>query len=298
MKKTVKLKVSEIKETFVVRLHLNQAHVEYLVDLITAGVTLPPLILSDAGNELVDGRHRLAAYRAMEFKDVECEFQHFSSRAEMIVRALKCNVGGALPPSSTDIGHVMGLLLTAGETRAMIIHNVGEQVGFPARLIRNYLDEVQSAQGKARLKLAIKAVLEESMSVPQAADRFGVKAESITEAMTGKVDKVSAKSGSIGQLKSRLGAQFAKTGAVVGHNLQHVARDLTDGVIQPPDVKKVMDHYGKLIARQNQRYDEWCKRFNLHATAAEEGVVVSVKRARKPAVNAGKKALSAMGLVQ
>jgi ParB-like chromosome segregation protein Spo0J len=134
--KQVTLDLSEIKETFVIRLGLNQAHLDHLRTLVESGVKLPPLLISE-NKELVDGRHRLAVYRSLGHTTVKCVVEKFTSASDKITRALECNVGGSLPPTEADITHTMQVLLATSATRRQIIDLISSRVGFPRTLVKD-----------------------------------------------------------------------------------------------------------------------------------------------------------------
>lgn len=293
-KKTVTLPLSEIKETFVIRLELNQGHVDYLKSLVESGVELPPLLLSADDHELIDGRHRVAAYRALNFTEAECTLEKFASQADKIITALQCNVGGSLPPTEGDVSHTMQILLTAGESRKSIIEKISKKVGFPPRLIKQHLDYVQSNLAKARLKKAVSAVVQSGKTVPEAAAEFGVKLETLQSNLEEKGEDNTTIS--VNQLKSHLSVNFNKLNSIFGHNLSRVVRDLSDGVTKPEEAKEIIAHVNKLVARLNNRHAEWLKRFEIHIGSTASAAEVSRVKAREPKEKLGKRALARMGL--
>jgi hypothetical protein len=276
-----------------VRIELRREHVGYLRDLIDAGITLDPLLVSEDDMEIIDGRHRKAAYLELGITEVECEIKKFASDTDKIITALRCNVGGSLPPTPADISHTMQILLTAGESRKSIIEKISGTIGFPKRLVQKHLDEVQSNLHKARLKKAVTAVASQGMTVHEAAIEFGVKLETLQRNLTNKVDENGT---NVQQLKSYFSQQFAKFTLINGHNLSKVIRDLKDGVLTPDEVIEIISHVVKLKMRFDRYHDEWNKRFAAHIGIQAEVAEISKVRARKPQVSQGKKALDRMGL--
>ncbi|MDE2188632.1 MAG: ParB-like nuclease domain-containing protein [Patescibacteria group bacterium] len=288
-----KVKLSELKETFVVRIELNREHVEHLRDLIDTGVELEPLLVSFDDMELIDGRHRKAAYTELGITEVPCKFKKFDSNGDKIVAALQANVGGSLPPTPADINHTMQIMLLAGETRKSIIEKVSGVVGFPKKLVQNHLDRVQSDMVKARLRKAVNAVTTEGKTVPEAASEFGVKLETLQRNIAGKVDDGSTNAQ---QLKSHLSKEYGKLTLICGHNLSKMIRDLKDGVITVSESEDVIRHLKKLTDRFNHYHSEWLKRFGTHLGTVEKAERASVNHARKAQVSLGKRALGRMGL--
>jgi len=295
-KKFVVMQLTEIRETFIVRVELNPERVEHLKDLISSGVEMEPLLVSEDDNELIDGRHRKAAYLELGFKETKCEVRRFASTAEKIIEALRCNVGGALPPTHADVNHTMQILLASGESRKRIIEMVSGCVGFPARLVARHLDEVQSTMGKARLNKAARLVVNDGKTVHEAAAQEGVKLETLKAFL--KVDGESGddRATSVNQVKSYLSTQMNSLQCSQGQVLSKVLRDLKDGLIAPEEAQTVIEHANKLTSRLNRRHDEWVKRFASHIGTTTEMTEATKARARKPQVSHGNKALDRMGL--
>lgn len=293
-KKTVTLPLSEIKETFVIRLELNQEHVGYLKSLVESGVEFPPLLVSADDKELIDGRHRLMAYRALNRTKAQCTLEKFVSQADKIITALQCNVGGSLPPTEADVSHTMQILLTAGESRKSIIEKISKKAGFPPRLIKQHLDHVQSNLAKARLKKAVSAVVNSDKTVPEAAAEFGVRLETLQSNLEEKGEDNTAVS--VNQLKSHLSVNFNKLNHIFGNNLSRVVRDLSDGVTKPEEAEEIIAHVSRLVARLNHRHEEWLKRFEIHIGSTASATEVSRVKARESKEKFGKRTLVRMGL--
>ncbi len=292
-KKIVRKLLESLREDFIVRLELNREHIEHLKDLIGANVELDPLLVSEDDDEIIDGRHRKAAYIELGIKEVDCEVRKFDSQADKIVEALRRNVGGALPPTPSDISHTMQILLTAGESRKSIIEKVSTTVGFPKKLVQKHLDEVQSQLHKARLKKAIAAVTTHGKTVHEAAAEFGVKLETLQRNLAGKVDQNGT---NVQQLKSYLSQQYTKLTLVSGQNLSRVIRGLKDGVLTTDDAQEIIIHVIKLKHRLDRYHDEWIQRFRAHVDTTDEVVVVSKRQERKSQLSQGKRALERMGV--
>ncbi len=297
-KKIVKKPLESIKESFVVRIELNRERVEHLKDLISTGVELDPILVSEDDGELIDGRHRKAAYLELGIQDVRCEVRKFGSLPEKITEALRCNVGGALPPTHADINHTMQILLIAGQTRKLIIKMVSENIGFPPKLVANHLDEVQSNMAKSRLKKAASAVVNDGKTVHEAAFEEGVKLETLKKFL--EVEDKTGDSGaaSVNQVKAHLGMQFRKLQHIQGHALAKVLRELKDGLITAKQSSDVIEYVNTLTAKVNRYHDEWVSRFASHIGTAVEGAEVSKVKVRKSQVSLGNKTLGRMGVTQ
>ena len=295
-KRIVTLQLNQIQENFMVRVELNRDHVDHLKDLIGAGVVLDPILVSEEDKELIDGRHRKAAYLEMAFKEVECEARNFASDADKIVEALRCNVGGSLPPTHADVNHTMQILLASGATRKTIIEIVSERIGFPPKLIARHLDEVQSNMAKARLKKAAYAVVNDGKTVHEAAAEQGVNLETLRRRLKADGETDDDRATSVNQAKSYLSTSFASLQHSQGQVLSKVLRELKDGLISPEESQILIDHVKKLTLRLNRHHDEWVKRFASHIGVTTEALETAKAQARQPQVSQGKKALARMGI--
>ncbi len=295
-KKIVKKLLEEIKENFVVRIELNREHVEHLKDLIGAGVEMEPLFVSEDDNELIDGRHRKAAYTELGIKEVECEVRKFSSQAEKIVEALGRNAGGSLPPTHADVNHTMQVLMVSGESRKSIIEMVSKRVGFPPRLIALHLDEVQANIAKARLKKAASAVVNDGKTVHEAAAEQGVKIETLKKFLKVDGESDDDRATSVNQVKSYLSTQVGSLQCSQGQVLSKVLRELKDGLLSPEEAKTVIEHVTKLTKRSQRHYEEWVRRFNQHIGVTEQVTEVTKVKERKSRVSLGKRVLERMGV--
>jgi predicted transcriptional regulator len=295
-KKIVKRQLAELKDDFVVRIELNRDHVDHLKDLIGAGVEMDPLLVSEDDDELIDGRHRKAAYLEIGIKEAECEIRTFASQAEKIVAALHANVGGSLPPTHADVNHTMQILLTSGESRKSIIEMVSERIGFPPKLIARHLDEVQSNMAKARLKKAASAVVNSGKTVHEAAAEEGVKLETLKKFLKVEGETDDDRATSVNQVKSYLSTQFASLQCSQGQVLSKVLRELKDGLLTPEESQIVIEHVKKLTGRLNHHHEEWVKRFASHIGSTVEATEATKAKARKPQVSQGNKALDRMGI--
>lgn len=295
-RKQVTVSLSEIKETFVIRLGLNQAHLDHLRALVETGVKLPHLLISLGDNELIDGRHRLAVYRSIGHSRVTCWVESFASDADKVARALECNVGGSLPPTEADITHTMQVFLSTGATRKYIIDIVSSRVGFPKPLVKKYLDQVQSQMGKVRLKKAVSDVVDHHKTVTDSAISNGVKLETLKAALKSE-SKHDPGVTDVAMLKSHFSCVFRSLGHTIGRRLSMAAQNLSDGVIENGDVEEIIVHTTTLVERLNHLHEEWVKRFELQGKSVEKANNHSMARTRKTNDGSAERTLARMGLL-
>lgn len=72
--------LKDLKETFFVRVALDEKHVIYLAQIIESGVELPPIVAVKGTNEIVFGRHRKAAYQRLGRISALVEFPNVQDR--------------------------------------------------------------------------------------------------------------------------------------------------------------------------------------------------------------------------
>jgi len=309
--KKVTVALTDLKETFYVRTAIDHEHVSYLKGLVQTGVDLPRIRVNVDTMEIVDGRHRKAAFEEIGFVDVECDAQKYASRAEMIADALKSNVGGSLPPSPADINHTMELMLSDGMKRKEIIVLISKRVGFPAKLVQKHLDDVQSNLCKVRMRRAISAVVDGGAKVEEAAVAFNVKPEALKQQLLASLDGAEVgKKSDIRQLNAYLGSKITSLNMSFSQSLNRFTRDLRDGLVTNAEAVEVANKLEKLAKRCEKVLLDWANRLKTQAGTSENAQILTSKRAeksvkkktRKPKAKNGddktsvSKALSRMGL--
>ncbi len=300
MKKTVTLKIAELKKLFFVRIALNEDHVVHLASLLEAGTELPDILVADDPDgqydkAVVDGRHRIAAHELLGHVEMKCELRKFASYAEMVLVALKCNLGGALPPGASDISHTMELLLASGMKRRDIIAQTSETTGFPPRLVQKHLADVQSKLAKVRLKKAANSVTSEGMTVSEAAAHHGVKLEALKKLLQPEGELEKNGGCNVPQLKAFLSNRFGSMNKSGAHTLSRLSHDLKDGVAKPDDARDIIEHLGKIRDKQVAFFKNWEERLIAAAEIKEVAVKQPTARTKKDK-RIGSSVLAKMGL--
>lgn len=273
---TVSMELSEIREQFFVRTALNNGRVEALRTLHQNGVDLGPLVVSESpvaelNGILIDGRHRKVMYLGENVKKAEVELRRYDSLAEMIVDAMKCNSGGALPPTDADTNHALQELLESGTSRKAIIEMISTQMGLPKKLIQGHLDVVQSNMFKARVIKAKNAVINSDMTAQDAALKYDVDVKSVRKAL-GSEDKNKIE-GSNQQIKATFSTVAKKLSLTVGHNMSRILRELKDGVMTTATAVDTFHHLDHTLRKLVVVHEQWAKRI---AVQTEKELVPSV----------------------
>lgn len=254
MTKRGTISTDTILEDFFVRVHLNDAHVQHLMVLYAAGTKLPPLLISTDRNRLIDGRHRLAALKALGKKAVEVEWDEASNDGDLLIHALQANIGGALPPTNADVIHAMTQMLESGVTRSTIIKEFTNK--WPPSVVRKYIDDAQSNISALRLTKAKAAVIEGEKTVGESALFYNVKLEALKTALAGKRKR---KVG-VGEFKAIITTTFRSRGGTIAQLMRKVQQKFEDGDLNWKNVDEILSHYERICGETVRSAQDWRKR--------------------------------------
>jgi hypothetical protein len=259
---------------------LNGDHVRFLQGLVSNGVELPPIKIAKGSMDLIDGRHRLAAYINLGHTKVACDEEVYTSKDAMILAALKANVGGSLPPNQHDISHTVECLLAEKLSRSVIIQQISEQVGFPPKLVRRYLDDIQSRVADRRKTEAVSAIASGGMTLIQAAEEYSVDVESLKAAISGKPKESTNNAMAI---MTRLSVRFETFNHSIGMIMTHILRGLKDGVISEREANEIIEHYTRLVQGYQTKEKLWTQRFEnlLKVNGASDKLLPKKRRTAK-----------------
>lgn len=258
-KNAVLLPISDIKTTFYVRRELNEENVIQFMELYQANAELPPVKVVRGTMELQEGRHRMAALERIGRKNVECELVEAKPRPDLIVEAFGFNVGGALPPTRSDITFTMKQLIEGGTSTAFITKSF--EKFYPPSMVRRYMRDAQSEVSKAKLTRAVTAVARSGSTVPVAAAEFDVDEEELRDELSGKRSK-RKKEGSYGEVKSVITRSYRGNGVRVGHMIGKVLEKFEDGVYTAAQAESVFSHIDKLHEQSGKSIAQRRARFN------------------------------------
>jgi len=93
--------------TFYPRTIVDSTTVSRLVMALDCGEDLPPIVADRASKRVVDGFHRVTAYKRRERKLVPVEFRDYDSEADMFLDALRLNASHGRPLTPFDIRHAL-----------------------------------------------------------------------------------------------------------------------------------------------------------------------------------------------
>lgn len=254
--RSVVRKVSELEQDFYVRRGLIDDWVIQLAELILAGKELEPIYITREG-KVIDGRHRLGAHDLAGKEEIRCKIVDADDDIELVSFALKCNMGGSMPPSKEDFEHVIKELLNRGVPKKDLADTLPM---LPPSLVRKYLKDVESRLHRAQLAKAASAVVEGGLNVPKAAEQYQVPEKDL-RAMLSSSTKKKAKNG-IGELERAFSNRFRADGNRTASALRKVLDMYQDGDVSHKQVLHMFNHVEHLLKQASRSVAGWRKRFD------------------------------------
>lgn len=296
-----KMKIADIVNEFFVREKLNEQRVQTFVHRLDAGETLESVEVDPQTNELIDGRHRLAAYMSRGYTEIDVIFKRYKSPEERIAAALAANAGGALPPTSADIQHVIASLHARRVAWKKITEMVAEAMKCSPELIKAYIARVKEKMQRAKLNQAVAEIGEGSISIEDAATKFDIDAGLIKSTMGLKSSGVKEVNKQSTALRNILDG--ASRG--VGARFTYIQKLVTESVITEKEAVEMVAEVNRRIQLLLKSNENWMARFGQAAQlpkAAKRHVTEVVRKRntraelRQPKGAAGSAALGLMGL--
>lgn len=265
VKKRGTISVSAISEDFYIRKALDEDHVIQLSLLYENGVKLPPVLVSESGNRLIDGRHRLAALRLLDKKTVDVEWTNENELGPLLVLGLQANIGGALPPTNSDIVNAMKQMLETGMQHSVVQKHFAAT--WPPAVTRKYLNDARWAINRDRITSAKAAILEKNMTVAEAAALFGVKMDTLKDAIQGKKG---IRKSNAATFKASLTTIFKSRGTAMGALIRKVQALYEDGDISWNAVSDLLEHCETANKSSSRTIEDWRRRFEAMAKKAKK----------------------------
>ena len=120
----MKIKISDLvfDRKLYPRVEINASHVARLAQALRAGFVLPPIVVEEGTNRIVDGAHRVQAYRQEFGEDAKIEFKgvSFASEAEFFLAAVAANSSHGLTLDPLDRTELLIRAAQLGLTREAI----------------------------------------------------------------------------------------------------------------------------------------------------------------------------------
>lgn len=248
--------IKDLTEDFYVRTQLDSDWAYQLAELVENGVELDPIYITRDG-KVIDGRHRLQAYGAARKTEIRCKIVEADNDVELVAFALKCNMGGSMPPSKADFEHVIKELLNRGLPKKQLTDTLPM---LPGSLVRKYLKDVESRMHRAQLAKAATAVAEGGLNVPTAATQYNVEEKDL-KAILSSTTKRKSKNG-IEELEREFSGRFRANGNRTAASLRKILEMYQDGDVSHKQVLKVFTHLEHLLKRESRAVAGWRKRFD------------------------------------
>jgi len=98
----VKLSKLVFDFNFYPRHNVDPWHINQIAEALRAGKVMPPIVVDQKSNRVIDGFHRVEAYRKVfgDNASIQAEFKSYKSDADMLLDAVSANInhGRALDP--------------------------------------------------------------------------------------------------------------------------------------------------------------------------------------------------------
>lgn len=260
------LPIAKLHTSFFVRTELNQDYVLQLGELLEAGVVLPPCLASPDGDgyDLVDGRHRVAAYDLLGKTEVPCDVKNFANETDKIAAAFAANLGGPLPPTRADMDYTIGLLIKNGLREKQIVKLLPQ---LPPSLVRRYVYNVQSKDAKRRMTEAVQAVANGETNAKDAAERFDVDYESLRAKLSGARKRAKME---MSEIKGTMTSRHKSVSLKNANELKRLLAAYEDGEVLSKQVEDVFGHIRHLLRHMGKTTDDWYARWQAQANTVEE----------------------------
>lgn len=251
--RTVTRNIADLNTEFFVRKALDADWACHLALILDGGTELEPIWITP-DNRVIDGRHRIEAHLLAKRTEIKCKIVEVANEIELIVLALKANMGSGLPAQSQDIEHTISMLLARGVPKKDLI----DLIPLPAKLVRKYINEVESKAERARLQKAALAVESEGLSVAKAAELHSVSEEKLKRSIFPKRKKKSSGASEVKREATKLYRSIGLKNAAVCRKLMEAYED---GDVQMKEVLAMFDHMEHLQQQSGRALADWKKRF-------------------------------------
>jgi hypothetical protein len=191
MRKSISVPVEKIVVSFFVRKNLSEGRLSQLIKLLEGKVPLPPIKTWHNPKtelfEVIDGRHRLEAYKRLEYSAIDCNLVDEPDFSKRVGMAVSANSSGPLTATDEDFEVALQALLDVGTSVRRICEVFPLPKSYTVKLIHN----IKSKLHKAAVIQAVYSVANEGLTVGKAASKFNVDQKSVRERITGrqKVEK-------------------------------------------------------------------------------------------------------------
>lgn len=250
----IKIKISDLKEEFFVRVALNQERVNFLANLIVDSTELDPIEVSmwDGKWIVVDGRHRVAANSALGNDLVECVALKFDSKVSMISYAFLKNSGGSLQATSADALLVIRTLLAEGLNQREVVAQLSKSGSYSPKTIQKWVKDVSTENYRKSLRDAVRHI-SEGKTVDQAAELTGLKKEQIQRGLNPSAFAPLG-GGPADKLKGKISNEFHRFNLALGQHSNTLTREVNSGLITPEQARVIIAEWGRRVSNVQKQF--------------------------------------------
>ncbi|MBI2086590.1 MAG: ParB N-terminal domain-containing protein [Candidatus Zambryskibacteria bacterium] len=248
--------IKDLVEDFYVRQELNHDWALQLGLLVDSGVELEPIYITRDG-KVIDGRHRIEAHELAKKTEIRCKIVEADDDVEFVVFALKCNLGGSLPPNKGDIEHTIQELLNRGVPKKQLAEILAP---LPTRMVRAYLNDVESRMQRTKLQKAALAISNGGLSVPKAAVQYDVPEDQLKALLNNRVNARTKRG--VEEAQRQLSVAYRSLGNRNSAVVRRLMEAYQDGDVSHKQVMKIFTHLDHLVKVSSRKVAEWRKRFD------------------------------------
>ena len=139
MAKTKQIKVSDLVLDYNLypRTETSKVHISQMAEALEAGVKFPPIIVDAKSLRVVDGFHRVEAYKRLKRETIEAELREYPSEAELFAEAARLNASHGRPLSPYDRKRIVLRLKELGFERERIAEIIQARVETVDQILRD-----------------------------------------------------------------------------------------------------------------------------------------------------------------
>ena len=258
--RSVTRNISDLASDFYVRRELNHDWALQLGLLVESGVELEPIYITRE-NKVIDGRHRMEAYELAKKTEIRAKIVEADSDVELVVFALKCNIGSGLPASKDDIEHTIQELLNRGVPKKQLAETLSI---LPAKLVRKYLNDVESQIHRSKLQKAALAISAGGLTVPKAAIQYDVPEDQLRVLLNTRVCGRTKRG--IEESRRQLSNSYKSLGQKNHAIIRRIMEAYQDSDASHKQVIQLFEHLDHLVKVSSRKIAEWRKRFEAMDT--------------------------------
>lgn len=265
--RTIDVALKDIKQTVFVRQKLSDDRVMYFAELYDEGKPVPPIELTP-DYQVVDGRNRIAGADLAKMKTIPAIILDTPlTKTDIIWQAVEANKEGPEPFKPVDMEVIIRQLLQEGVGRTQIEHKLALHSSFPGSLVRRFVANVRLKLNAELVVKAKNAVLNDGMTVPIAAKKYGIEDSKLREALGDKRKKAP----NIVQLEGNLSRSFHAFGVSIERGIMSKVKDLyEDGELKEQAAVRIylkgIDLAGSVQRNRIEAYRRFC---SAHGIAIE-----------------------------